>query len=142
MMAAILPPELLLRVLNFARDSDLIRASHVSQSWRATAHDHPSFWRDVQVTNMDGEQRLSRSRREKLLTRLAHKPDAPARFHCDATIFHSSAAGPTCEPVLVPILAAQTHRFVTLHLELDRDLGVVETLSKVSAPVLEVLSLA
>lgn len=39
--------ELLLRVFDFLQESELRSAAQVCRSWRATAHDHPMFWRDI-----------------------------------------------------------------------------------------------
>lgn len=43
--------------------------------------------------------------------------------------------------VVLPILAANTHRLASLHLEIEFDCGAVEALTQVAAPVLEDLKL-
>ena len=84
-MATTLPPELLLRVFNFASESDLVRAMHVCRFWRVTAREHPSFWRDIEVRTRYGREQLSQSQHERLLARLAQKPGTPARLHFNTT---------------------------------------------------------
>lgn len=46
---AILPYELIHAVFDHVTLSDVIRASHVSQRWRALAFQHPTYWHSVEV---------------------------------------------------------------------------------------------
>lgn len=135
-MAEILPPELMLHVFNYLDDRQLVHASHVCRSWRLSARDHPTFWSHITV-RLGLNKGLPHPHRDYILARLAHRPDCPLRFQYDGAYASPDIVG----PFLLPLLAAHTHRLVALHLNLDRDMGTVETLCRFAAPMLEILSL-
>lgn len=123
-----LPPEVVRLILDDVDDLslwDVLRASHVSGSWRIAARSHPILARDIvlppEATRYDNERALSNGATSLFLDRLAALPDG----QLDVAIFVPVEDGLSVDRVrslVAPALGEYLPRLVSLTIYCNRDL--------------------
>ena len=109
--ARLLPPELLAKIFEHAREMGWTRASivasHVCSTWRAAAHPHPSVWSRITI-NLDMQDPIRWAEHWLFMTR-------QASLH--VTISHTFPTTTLGE--VIALLLGRSEQWVSLTLELE-----------------------